>query len=67
MRMRRSRSRRRRRRRRRRRKKKKKKVGSPGLPYVKQVDRNRAADSYRAMGRVACYSCRWKGGKQSEE
>ena len=48
-------------------KKKKKAVGRPGLQYLKQVDRNRAADRYRAMGRVACNSCRWKGDKQSEE
>ena len=39
----------------------KKAVGRSGLRYLKQVDGNRAADSYRAMGRVACGSCGWKG------
>ena len=38
----------------------KKTVGRPGLQYLKQVDRNTAADSYRAMERVACDSCRWR-------
>jgi len=34
-------------------------VGRPGLQYLKQVARNRGADSYRATGRMACDSCRW--------
>ena len=48
-------------------KKKKKAVGRPGLQYLKQVDRNTAADSYTAMERVACNSCRWKCGNQSKD
>jgi len=39
-------------------------VGRPGLQYLKRVDRNKAADRYRAMGRVAWNGCRWKGDKQ---
>jgi len=40
-------------------------VGRAGLQYLKQVDRNTAADSYTAMGRMACISCRWKAADQS--
>ena len=42
-------------------------VGRPGLQYLQQVDRNSAADRYRAMGRVACNSCRWKCGNRSKD
>jgi len=42
-------------------------VGRPGLQYLQQVDRNTAADSYRAMGRVACNSCRWKAANTSKD
>jgi len=45
----------------------KKAVGRPGLQYLKQVARNTAADSYTAMERVACNSCRWKAANQSED
>jgi len=31
-------------------------VGKPGLQYLKQVDRNTAADSCTAMTRMACNS-----------
>jgi len=46
---------------------KKNAVGRPRLQYLKQVDRNRAADSYTAMGRTACNSSRWKAANQSED
>jgi len=36
----------------------KKAMGRPGLQYLKQVDRKRAADSYTTMERMACNSCR---------
>ena len=39
-------------------------VGRPGLQYLKQVARNTAADSYRAMERMAYDSCRWKAANQ---
>jgi hypothetical protein len=42
-------------------------LGRPGLQYIKQVDRNRAADSCAAMGRMAWNSCRWKGANRSED
>jgi len=42
-------------------------VGRPGLQCLKQVARNTAADSYRAMGRMACNSCRWRAANQSED
>ena len=42
-------------------------AGRPGLQYLKQVDRNRAADSYTAMERMACNSCRWKAANQSTD
>ena len=45
----------------------KKAVGRPGLQYLKQVARNTAADSYRAMERVACDSCRWKAANRSKD
>jgi hypothetical protein len=45
----------------------KKAVGRPRLQYLKEVTRNTAADSYRAMKRVACNSSRWKAANQSKE
>ena len=45
----------------------KKAVGRPGLQYLKQVTRNTAADSYRAMERTACNSCRRKAANQSKD
>ena len=42
-------------------------VGRPGLQYLKQVARNTAAESYRAMERMACNSCRWKATDQSKD
>ena len=42
-------------------------VGRPGLQYLKQVARNRAADSYTAVERMACDSCRWKAAKKSKD
>jgi len=41
-------------------------VGRPGLQYLKQVAGNTAADSYTAMERMACNSCRWKAANQSK-
>jgi hypothetical protein len=45
----------------------KKAVGRPRLQYLKQVARNTAADSYTAMGRMACNSYRWKVVNQSKD
>jgi len=45
----------------------KKGLGRPRLRYLKQVARNTAADSYRAMERMACNSCRWKAANQSRD
>jgi len=45
----------------------KKAVGRPRLQYLKQVDRNTAADSYTAMDRVACNNCRWRTANQSKD
>jgi hypothetical protein len=42
-------------------------VGRPGLQYLKQVARNTAADSYTAMERMACNSCRWKAADRSKD
>jgi len=42
-------------------------VGRPRLQYSKQDSRNTAADSYRAMERMACSSCRWKADSQSKD
>jgi hypothetical protein len=42
-------------------------VGRPGLQYLKQVDRNPAADSYIAMKRMACNNFRWKAANQSKD
>ena len=44
----------------------KKAVGRPRLQYLKQVARNTAADSYRAMERMACDNYRWKAANQSK-
>jgi hypothetical protein len=41
-------------------------VGRSGLQYLKQVARNTAADSYTAMGRMACNISRWKGANRSK-
>ena len=35
-------------------------IGRPQPEYLKQVARNTAADSKRAMKRMACNNCRWK-------
>jgi len=45
----------------------KKTVGRPGLQYLKQVVRNTAADSYRAMERMACNNSRGKAANQSKD
>ena len=45
----------------------KKAVGRPGLLYLKQVSRNTAADSYRAMKRMACSKARWKIANHSKD
>jgi len=45
----------------------KKVVGRPWLQYLKQVARNTAADSYTAVKRMACNSCRWRTANQSDE
>ena len=42
-------------------------VGRPQLQYLKQVARNRAADSYRTMKRMACNKSRWKAANQSKD
>jgi hypothetical protein len=42
-------------------------MGRPGLQYLKQVARKTAVDSYRAMERMACDSCRWKAANQSKD
>jgi hypothetical protein len=42
-------------------------VGRPGLRYLKQVDRNTAADSYTAMERVACKYYRWRAANRSKD
>ena len=42
-------------------------VGRPELQYLKRVDRNTAADSYRAMERVACDSCGWRAANRSKD
>ena len=41
-------------------------MGRPGQQYLKQVARNRAADSYTAMKRMACNKPRWKAANQSQ-
>ena len=45
----------------------KKAVGRPRLQYLKQVARNREADSYTAMKRMACNKSRWKAASQSKD
>ena len=35
-------------------------MGRPRLQYLKQVARNRGADSYTAMKRMPCNNSRWK-------
>ena len=45
----------------------KKAVARPRIEYLKQVARNTAADSYRAMKRMACNSSRWKAANQSKD
>jgi len=42
-------------------------VGRPGLQCLKQVARDTAADSYTAVNRMACNSCRWRAANQSED
>jgi len=41
--------------------------GSLGVKQLKKVVRNTAADSYTAMKRMACNSCRWKADNQSKD
>ena len=45
----------------------KKAVGRPRLRYLKQVARDRGADSYTAMKRMACNDSRWKAANQSKD
>jgi len=45
----------------------KKAVGRTGLQYLKQIARNRGADSYTAMKRMACNNSRWKAANQSKD
>ena len=45
----------------------KKSVGRPQLQYLKQLNRNTAADSYTATKRMACNSTRWKAANQSKD
>jgi hypothetical protein len=42
-------------------------VFNSGLKGLKKVARNRAADSYTAMERMACNNYRWKAADQSED
>jgi len=44
----------------------KKTVGRPRLRYLKQVARNRGADSYRAMKRMVYKNSGWKTANQSD-
>jgi hypothetical protein len=43
----------------------KKAVGRPGLQYLKQVIRNKGADSYTVMKRMPCNKSRWKADNKS--
>jgi len=43
---------------------KEKTVGRPRLQYLKQVARNRGADRYTTMKRMACNNSRWKAANQ---
>ena len=45
----------------------KKAMGRPRLQYLKQVARNRGADSYTAMKRMACNKSRRKVANQSKD
>jgi hypothetical protein len=45
----------------------KKAVGRPRLQHLKQVARNKGADSYTAMKRMACNNSRWKAANQSKD
>jgi hypothetical protein len=45
----------------------KKAVGRPRLQYLKKVAKNRGADSYKAMKRLACNSSRWKAANKSKD
>ena len=38
----------------------------PGLQYLKQVARNKEADSYTPMKRMSCNNCRWKAANQQK-
>jgi hypothetical protein len=42
-------------------------VARPRLQYLKQVARNRGADSYTAMKKMACNDSRWKAANQSKD
>jgi hypothetical protein len=42
-------------------------VGRTGLQYLQQAASNTAADSYRAMERMACNSYRWKGANRLKD
>jgi len=45
----------------------KKAMGRPRLQYLKQVARNKDADSYTAMKKIACNKSRWKAANQSKD
>jgi hypothetical protein len=45
----------------------KKAVGKPWLRYLKKVVRNKEADSYTVMKRMACNNSRWKAAKQLKD
>jgi hypothetical protein len=42
-------------------------VGRPRLQYLKQIARNPAADSYKAVKIMACSNFRWKAADQSKD
>ena len=42
-------------------------VGRPRLKYVKQINRNTEADSYRAMKRVGCKNFGWETAKKLKD
>ena len=44
----------------------KKAVGRPRLQHLKQVARSTGAESYTAMKRMACNSCKWKAANRSK-
>jgi hypothetical protein len=42
-------------------------MGRPRQQHLKQVARNTAADSYKAVERMACNNSRWKVANQSKD